>query len=167
VQDDIVIRPGREGDLDRLTAIYNHYVQHTPVTFDIETYTVERRRAWFDQFGQRGRYRLFVAEREGRVVGWADSHPFRAKAAYDTSVESTVYLDASAQRLGLGARLYSALFDALVGKDVRVVMAGITLPNDASIALHRSFGFDSCGVMREVGRKFDRYWDVEWFQRLI
>lgn len=162
-----MIRPGGEADLEQLTAIYNHYVQYTPITFDIESYSVERRRPWFEQFQLTGRRRLFVAERAGRLLGWADSHQFRAKAAYDTSVESTVYLDTAAQRLGLGARLYSALFDALAGQDVRVVMAGITLPNDASIALHRRFGFESCGVMREVGRKFDRYWDVEWFQRLL
>jgi phosphinothricin acetyltransferase len=164
----VTIRPGCDADLEAITAIYNHYVQHTAITFDVEPYAVGERRAWLGQFrAGEGRHRLFVAEQDGRVVGYADSHPFRAKAAYDTSVESSIYLDPSAQRRGLGTRLYTALFDALAAEDVHVVMAGITLPNEASIALHARFGFRSCGVMREVGRKHGRYWDVEWFQRAL
>jgi phosphinothricin acetyltransferase len=161
------IRPGRESDLPDLVAIYNHYVLHTPITFDLEPYTLDTRRPWLAQFfAGDPRHRLFVAEHDGRVIGWADSHQFRAKAAYDPSVESSVYLDPAVHGRGLGARLYQTLFDALVGHDVHLIMAGITLPNDASIALHRRFGFQSCGVMREVGRKHGRYWDVEWLQRM-
>ena len=85
------IRPANRADLPRLTEIYNHYVIHTPVTFDVEPYTVERRAAWFEQFALTGRYRLVVAEEDGLVLGYAGTTRFRPKAAYDTTVETTVY----------------------------------------------------------------------------
>ena len=87
----IRIRPASRADLPRLTEIYNHYVIHTPVTFDVEPYTVERRGAWFDQFALTGRYQLIVAEEDGLVLGYAGTMRFRPKAAYDTTVETTVY----------------------------------------------------------------------------
>ncbi|HEX9255771.1 MAG TPA: GNAT family N-acetyltransferase, partial [Candidatus Angelobacter sp.] len=87
----IHIRPANRVDLPRLTEIYNHYVIHTPVTFDLEPYTVERRAAWFEQFSLTGRYRLVVAEENGVVLGYAGTTRFRVKPAYDTTVETTVY----------------------------------------------------------------------------
>jgi phosphinothricin acetyltransferase len=104
------IRAAREDDLPRLTEIYNHYVIHTPVTFDLEPYTVERRAPWFRQFALAGRYRLLVAEDDGKVVGYAGSIRFRPKAAYDTTVEVTIYCDPLTVGKGLGHRLYAALF---------------------------------------------------------
>src|ERR1700682_3878354 len=88
---DIRIREASRTDLPRLTEIYNHYVVHTPVTFDVEPYSVEHRAAWFDQFSQRGRYRLLVADEGHVVVGYAGTTRFRPKAAYETTVETTVY----------------------------------------------------------------------------
>jgi len=162
-----MIRRARADDLVALTALYNHYVERTPITFDVEPYTVEQRRAWLDGFAERGRHQLFVAEAGGRVVGWAGTLRFREKRAYDTTVEMTVYLAPDAVGRGLGAALYEALFAALAGEDVHRAVAGITLPNDASIALHRRFGFSEVGVLREVGRKLGRYWDVLWMERAL
>jgi phosphinothricin acetyltransferase len=160
-----MIRRAREDDLAALTALYNHYIERTPITFDVEPYTVERRRAWLAGFAERGRHQLFVAEEGGRVVGWAGTLRFREKRAYDTTVEMTVYLAPDTTGRGLGAALYEALFAAIAGEDVHRAVAGITLPNDASIALHRRFGFTEVGVFREVGRKLGRYWDVLWMER--
>ncbi len=159
------IRPAREADLPGITEIYNHYVVETAITFDLEPYTVEARRDWLAQFAEKGRHRLLVAESEGRVIGYAGTLRFRAKAAYDPSVEVTIYLRPDALGNGLGARLYERLFRDLDGEDVHRVYAGITLPNERSIALHHRFGFRSVGVMREVGRKLGRFWDVEWFEK--
>jgi phosphinothricin acetyltransferase len=78
---DISIRPAMESDLPRLTEIYNYYVTTTPVTFDVEPYTVEQRKLWFSQFGESGRYRLMVAEENGVVLGYAGTIHFRPKAA--------------------------------------------------------------------------------------
>jgi phosphinothricin acetyltransferase len=164
---DTTIRFVAPDDLEAVTGIYNHYVVHTPITFDLEPYTPQARRAWIEQFAPATRYQLYVAEREGRVVGYAGSVRFRPKAAYDTSVETTIYLDPAAQGVGLGARLYEVLFDALSGLDIHRVLAGITLPNDPSVALHRRFGFEQAGIMREVGRKAGRYWDVLGMDRAL
>jgi phosphinothricin acetyltransferase len=159
------IRGATRADLPRLTEIYNHYVIHTAVTFDIEPYTVERRVAWFEQFGLSGRHRLLVAEDDTTVTGYAGTTRFRPKAAYDTTVETTVYCAPDATGKGIGGQLYSALFDAIAGEDIHSIVAGYVLPNPASAALHARFGFQPVGVFRENGRKFGRYWDVTWVER--
>jgi phosphinothricin acetyltransferase len=162
---DIRIRPAIRDDLARLTEIYNYYVVHTPVTFDVEPYTVERREAWFGQFGATGRHRLLVAEENGIVSGYAGTTRFRPKAAYDTTVETTIYCDPNATGKGIGSRLYAALFEALRGEDIHRFVAGYALPNPATAAIHARFGFKVAGVFSENGRKFGRYWDVCWVER--
>jgi len=162
---EILIRSAARADLPRLTEIYNHYVLHTPVTFDLEPYTVEKRAAWFEQFGPTGRYRLMVAEENGAVLGYAGTTRFRPKAAYETTVETTIYCDQQAVGKRLGSRLYAALFEAIQGEDIHRIVAGYTLPNDASAALHARCGFKPVGIYTEVGRKFGRYWDVLWTER--
>src|SRR5205085_11231019 len=101
------------------------------------------------------------------IVGYASSSQFRTKPAYDTTVETTIYCAPGATGCGIGATLYAALFDAVREEDIHVAVAGITLPNDASVALHERFGFRRIGLMPEVGRKFGRYWDVAWFMRRL
>jgi len=157
-------RPAVESDLADLTEIYNHYVRETAITFDLEPFCVADRRPWFEAFGQNGRHRLFVAEDQGRITGYACSHRFRVKGAYETSVETSVYLRSGCEGRGLGTALYTDLFRNLEGEDVHRAYAGITLPNPGSIALHERFGFREIGVFAEVGRKLGRYWDVAWYE---
>jgi phosphinothricin acetyltransferase len=161
------IRPANAADLPQLLAIYNHYVEHTPITFDIEPATLAQRRAWFEQFATTGRHRLWVAEQDDRPVAYAGTHSFRAKQAYETTVETTIYCAPAAQHRGLGGALYAALFEALQTEDIRVFIAGITLPNPASVQLHERFGFVLAGTMHAVGRKFGRYWDVGWYEKVL
>lgn len=156
----ITIRPVEQGDLEALTAIYNHYIRETPVTFDLEPKTLSQRQSWLDGFAAAGRYRCFVAVKDGRAIGWASSHRYNERAAYDVTIASSIYLAPDACGQGLGRRLYATLFDALKDEDIHSVFGGITLPNEASVRLHRAFGFEPVGVYREVGRKFGRYWDV-------
>jgi phosphinothricin acetyltransferase len=160
----IRVRPAVDPDLPALTGIYNHYVVHTPVTFDVRPFQPEERRQWFaDHTG--GRHRLLVAEEDGHVVGYASTSRFRPKPGYDTTVESSVYCRADTLGRGVGTLLYRSLFEAISGEDIRRIVAGVALPNPASIALHERVGFRSVGVFSSVGRKFDRYWDVAWFER--
>jgi len=160
------IRPAALDDLGALTAIYNHYVNHTPITFDVRPFTVEERRPWFSDHSGSGPHSLLVAvDRHGTCVGYASTSQWRPKAAYDTTIEASVYCHPDAIGQGCGTALYTALFDAVAHEDVRTIVAGITLPNPASIALHERFGFRPVGVFHAVGRKFDRYWDVAWFER--
>ncbi|MGA9526539.1 MAG: N-acetyltransferase family protein [Terriglobales bacterium] len=160
------IRSAVRGDLPRLVEIYNYYVVNTPVTFDVEQYTVERREAWFGQFGETGRHRLLVAENDVGVAGYAGTTRFRPKAAYETTVETTVYCAPDAIGKGTGRRLYSALFEALRAEDIHRFVAGYALPNPATAALHERFGFKVVGIFTENGRKFGKYWDVCWVERL-
>jgi len=161
------IRLPQPSDLPELTALYNHYVVSTPVTFDIEPFEIEQRRAWFTDYAPAGRHQLFVADSDGRVVGYATSSAFRGKPAYAPSVETTVYVAASLTGQAIGSRLYRALFDSLEKEDVHRAYAGITVPNPASMALHRSFGFHPVGRYDEVGRKFGRFWSVEWLEKKL
>ena len=162
---EIGIRRAEQGDLPELLEIYNHYVVNTSITFDIEPRTLEQRQAWLDGFARSGRYQCFVAVKDGRAMGWSSSHRYNERAAYDTTVSSTIYLAAEACGQGLGKRLYATLFEALKGEDIHRIFGGITLPNAASVGLHRSFGFQEIGVYREVGRKFGRFWDVGAYLR--
>jgi phosphinothricin acetyltransferase len=160
------IRPATLGDLAALTDIYNHYVVHTAVTFDLRPSTVDERRPWFEDHKASGSHRLLVATNgEGQCLGYASTSRWRPKAAYDTTVEASVYCHPAAVGQGCGTALYSALFQLLSHEDVRTIVAGISLPNPASIALHTRFGFQPVGVFHAVGRKFDRYWDVAWYER--
>jgi phosphinothricin acetyltransferase len=159
---DISIRPAV---LPLLTKIYNHYVVNTPVTFDIEPYTVERRETCFSQFRPAGRHRLLVAEESGSVLGYAGTMRWRPRAAYDTTVETAIYCHPQAMGKGIGSRLYNSLFDALKDEDIHCFVAGYTLPNPASAVLHERFGFKTVGIFPEVGWKFGRYWDVAWAER--
>lgn len=166
--DDVVVRDGIAGDLERLTAIYNHYVTTSAATFDIEPMTVEQRRVdWFCHYRADGPHRLLVAVEGGVVLGYATSSPFRPKAAYATTVATSVYCAPEATGRGLGSILYHRLFRDLGGHDLHRAVAGITLPNPASVALHLKFGFTEIGTEHEVGRKFGRYWDVQRFERAL
>jgi phosphinothricin acetyltransferase len=162
---DVLVRAATPDDLGRLTAIYNHYIGDGAITFDIDPVTPDERRSWYAAHTSGAGHRLVVAEDATGVVGYAGTGPFRAKRAYDTTVETTIYIAPEALGRGIGRALYAALFEALAGEDVHRAVAGITLPNPASLALHRRFGFREVGVFRENGRKFGRYWDVMWLER--
>ena len=158
------VRPAEERDLAAVGGIYDHYVRSSHATFDVEPMSAERRRAWLDEHPG-GRHPALVAEVEARVIGFASSGRYRPRPAYDTSVETSVYIDPAFVGQGVGRALYTVLFEALEGEDVHRAFAGIGLPNDASIALHERFGFRRVAHFSEQGRKFGRYWDVDWYER--
>ncbi|HEY3776947.1 MAG TPA: GNAT family N-acetyltransferase [Rhizomicrobium sp.] len=162
---DIAIRRAEAADVPALLDIYNHYVAHTHVTFDIAPRTLEQRLSWFATFADEGFCRCFVAARGTVPIGWACSGPFKEKAAYATSVETSVYLAPDETGQGLGRRLYATLFEALSQIDVHRAYGGIAQPNAASVALHERIGFVRVGTYREVGRKFGRFWDVAVYEK--
>lgn len=157
---DVAIRRATAEDLPALLDIYNHYVLHTPITFDIEPQTLEQRQRWFTQFAPSGRYQCFVAVLDEKPIGWACSARFKDREAYCTTIETSVYVRPDQGGRGIGRRLYEILFDAIAGEDVHRAFAGITLPNAASEAIHRSFGFELVGTYHEIGRKFGQWWDT-------
>ncbi|MEE6271214.1 N-acetyltransferase family protein [Streptomyces diastatochromogenes] len=166
---EVQVRAGAETDLTALTDLYNHYVRETAITFDTEPFSPDQRRPWLLSHPKDGPHRLLVAqaagEGDGSLLGYATSSAFRPQGAYVTSVETTVYCAPEAGGRGVGTLLYRALFAALADEDVHRAYAGIAQPNEASVRLHARFGFRPIGTFTEVGRKFDRYWDVSWFQK--
>jgi phosphinothricin acetyltransferase len=108
---------------------------------------------------------LVATDDQGRCLGYASSSRWRPKPSYITTVESSVYCHPDALGRGYGTALYTALFVALEHEDVHTIVAGVSLPNPASLSLHDRFGFRPVGVFHAVGRKFDKFWDVAWFER--
>ncbi len=161
----MTIRRAAMEDLAAITRIYNHYIVSSPATFDIEPFTPTQRETWFAQFGSSGPCQLMVAEQTGDIIGFACSAPLRPKAAYRRSVETTIYLSPENVRRGRGSELYAVLLDALTAAGAHRAYSLITAPNPASVRLHEKFGYQFAGRMTECGWKFDRWWDVHWYQR--
>jgi len=159
-----VVRPAGAGDLARINAIYNHYVLHSHATFEIEPVTMAEREDWASHYADSGRYRLLVVA-DDDVLGFATSSPYHLRAAYETSVELSVYVDPDATGRGLGARLYGTLIPLLEREDLHRAYGGVSLPHASSVALHERFGFREAARYSEQGRKFGRYWDVVWLER--
>ena len=162
-----LVRQATLADLASITQIYNHYVLNTAITFDLEPFTVATRRPWFDQFDPASTHQCLVLEVNQQVVGYASSAAFRPKAAYDTSVECSIYLAPQASGQGYGKILYGELFRNLNQQDLHRCYGIITLPNLASLALHKSFDFSEVARLNEVGRKFNQYWDTLWVEKTL
>ena len=161
------IRSAEPADLGDIVSILNPYIKDTAITFDTEPYTEETRKFWFDQFQKTGRYQCFVAESEGRVVGYANSSHFKPKRSYDTSVEVSIYRLNSFNVPGVGSALYNTLFQTLAQNDVHRAYAYITLPNEVSLAIHRKFGFTEVGLLTDAGRKFGDFHSVMIMEKAL
>jgi phosphinothricin acetyltransferase len=163
----VEIGPGTEGDLPAIVAILNYAIANSDATFTSEPVTVAERQNWFERFAPAGPYRLLVARRGNRALGYAASQPYRDHEAFRETVEVSIALDGSSRGQGMGTALYRTLFECLASEPVHVALAGIVLPNDASVALHRKFGFIEVGTFHEYGIKNGRYLSSLWMERLL
>ncbi|MBR1779995.1 MAG: N-acetyltransferase [Oscillospiraceae bacterium] len=155
-----VIRPAAPGDLPRLLEIYNDEVLHGAATFDLEPKTLAERQVWFDAHNV-DHHPLYVSEEAGVVTGYVSLSPYREKAAFDPTVELSIYIDRAWRGKGVATALMAhALAEARRDARTHHVISVITAGNEASIRLHERFGFVPCGTLPEVGYKFGRYWDV-------
>ena len=161
----MIIRDAKPTDLTDLTRIYNQSVLTSAATFDIQSQTVEQRKEWFCHYG--GMHPLIVAESDGRVLGYCSLSRYRPKAAYDRTVESSVYVDSAFQGQGIGKALMREALTRASQLGHHVVIAGITEGNAASERLHTSLGFERVGKLREVGRKFGLWHDVHFYQLVL
>ncbi|MEM7503243.1 MAG: N-acetyltransferase family protein [Pseudomonadota bacterium] len=155
------------GEYAAVVEIYNHYVENTAATFDTARFSVGERAPWFAQFQSTGPYQLLVGKIDDAVVGYAYSARYKSRPAYDVSVETTVYVAPEELGRGIGTQLYANLLDRLSGSGLHGAYAGVTLPNEASVRLHRRLGFKDIGVETEVGFKFSKYWSVARFERRL
>ncbi len=160
---DCVIREATLADAPALLEIYRPNVEDSTVSFETVAPTLAEFTARMAKVA--ARWRWLVAEDRGRILGYVYGSEHRERAAYRYSVDTTVYIHADARRRGLGGRLYLALFEELAALGYCQAYAGVTLPNEPSVALHRSLGFEPVGVFHRAGRKFGQWRDVAWFER--
>lgn len=158
-----MIRDATLEDAAACAAIYAPYVRNTAITFESNPPSpaeMARRIA----AAQRS-HGWVVLEEGGRVVGYAYGGPYKPRAAYQWSCEVSVYVELGRRRSGAGRALYEALFTRLAERGYRMLVAGMTLPNDASVGLHRTMGFEPVGTYRRIGWKHGAWHDVAWTQR--
>lgn len=163
----IELRHAVPDDLEALTSIYNHYVRHSIATFDTTPFNPDARRTWLSHFAVGSPHQLWVAVRQGAILGYASSSQYRQKAAYDTSVETTIYLHPDHLGAGIGHHLYAHLFARLSLYGLHRAYAAIAQPNPASVALHESFDFKRVGTFSEAGQKFGGYHNVDWYEKSL
>lgn len=153
------------GDIDAVTAIYAHYVAHTVVTFDTERPTPQTMADTLAPVLKN--YPAYVCMDDGRMAGYCYVHPWKARAAYALTLETTIYLHPEYTGRGLGTQLMDTLVAACRRRGFHALVACITIPNEASTTLHERLGFRRVSHFREVGRKFDRWLDVADYELLL
>lgn len=159
------IRPARPDDAQALLDIYNHYVTQTCISFETEALDeAEMRRRIAAVVGD---YPFLVAEASGCIAGYCYAHPWKERAAYARTLETTIYLSPRHMGCGLGRRLMAELIGECRRRGAHALVACITADNERSIAFHERLGFRRVSLFREVGRKFDRWLDVADLQLLL
>ena len=157
------VRPVENADVAAICDIYNHYIENTTITFE-EVPLAPREIAARIEACTAASYPWLVCLDEGAVVGYAYGGKWKERAAYRHTAEVTVYLRAGHAGRGRGRALYASLLPALFERGWHVVLGCIALPNEASVALHERCGFRKVAHFNEVGRKFDRWIDVGYWQ---
>ncbi len=157
------VRRARRDDCPDILAIYNEAVLTTTASYDFEPRTLEHRLAWFDAHVKQD-FAMFVAEEQGRVIGWSSLSPYHDRAGYRFTSENSIYIAAHRRGQGLGSKLLAPLLEAARLRGLHTVIAVIDASNEASLRLHQKFGFVQCGHFRQVGHKFERWLDVVYMQ---
>jgi len=160
-----MIRPVDLNDAAVLCDIYNYYVDNTIVTFEEEKVSEEEMVKRIQKVTQQLSW--FVYEKEGDIVGYSYATEWKTRSAYRYSTETTVYLKNGYEGNGVGTALYRHLIEDLIKKDIHSFVGGISLPNDASVALHEKMGFQKIAHFREVGQKFNKWIDVGYWQLVL
>jgi len=163
-----MIRSATKSDASSITEIYNYYVLNTAVTFEEEEVSAAEMVSRIQNHASTSLPWL-VAELGQQIIGYAYATPWKERTSYQYSVEITVYLKADMQAKGWGTRLYKQLINELTNspKRVHAVLAGISLPNPASIALHEKLGMKQVAEFKEIGFKLNRWVDTGYWQMIL
>jgi len=160
-----MIRPATSADAAAIAGIYNHYVLNTSVTFEEEALSAAAMAARMSEVLPSLPW--LVTVEEGTILGYAYAGKWKTRSAYRHSIEATVYLAQDATGRGLGTPLYRRLIDDLRLRGFHVVIGGVALPNEASVALHAKLGFQKVAHFKEVGWKFGRWIDVGYWELIL
>jgi len=158
----VKIRQVEPSDAKQIAEIYNFYVQNTHHTFETEPVSFEEMQNRIGEIIKT--YPYFVAEESEEILAFAYATKYKPRSAYKHSVEVSVYVKIGIKGKGFGTKLYEKLFEELKQTDVHAIIAGIALPNEASIKLHERFGFEKVAHFREVGFKLGKWIDVGYWE---
>ena len=160
-----MIRDFKASDVEQIARIYNHYVAHSHHTFETEAISEKEMSSRISTI--RKEYPFIVFEEDENILAYAYATRWKVRQAYDHTVESSIYVDPNYQGKGVGKSLYTQLINDLREKGLHSILAGISLPNEASIHLHEKLGFTQSGVLKEVGLKFGKWIDVGYWNLLF
>lgn len=160
------LRPATRGDVPAILGIYNHAVEHTTASYDLEPVDLDSRLAWFDDKRAEG-WPVLVAADRGEVIGWATFGPFRVKLGYRFTAEHSVYVREDQRGAGVGRSLLLALIGDARSRGLHALVGGVDAENAASIAFHERLGFVRVAHFRQVGHKFGRWLDLVFLQLLL
>ncbi|GAB6089203.1 N-acetyltransferase family protein [Spirochaeta dissipatitropha] len=161
----ILIRTVQESDAADIAGIYSYYVENTVITFETQAPGPDEMAARIRHL--QPDYPYLVLLEQGVLLGYAYAGPWKNRAAFLHTAETSIYLSRQAQGRGLGVQLYQALIQSAAEAGLHCLISGIALPNEGSEALHRKLGFSPCGCMREVGWKLQRYIDIAYYQLIL
>lgn len=161
----MLVRDFEDRDVAPAAAITNEFIKHTPIHFGTVPYTLQEfREIWIEG---KAKYPWVAAEVDGRFAGYAKAGVWRARDAYRLTAEVGLYVDPVFHRRGVGKALYTEVLNRLRKAGFHTAIGGVTLPNAASVGLHESMGFKKAGEFREVGRKFEQWHDVGFWQLML
>ncbi len=158
------IRRAKSDDAGQIAEIYNYYILNTHHTFETEPLSAEEMRERVDEICEN--YPYLVAEENGEILGYVYATQFKLRQAYKHSVEASIYVKNQAKQKGIGSQLYEKLLAELAETDVHAIMAGISLPNEASVKFHEKLGYEKVAHFKEVGYKLGRWVDVGFWEML-
>jgi phosphinothricin acetyltransferase len=159
----VLVRAAEAGDFEAIAALTNVFIRETTIHFGYDPVSADELRASWE--AARTRYPWLVAEVDGRFAGYCKAGVWRERAAYGWTPECGVYVEPFVRRQGVGRALYERLIDVMRRQGFHSIVAGVTLPNDASVRLHESVGFVHIGTVRRAGWKLGRWSDVGFWQR--
>ena len=161
----ISVRKMTANDVSAILDIYSHYIQNTPASFEVDVPSMAEFTQRFETISKS--YPCLVCERDGEIVGYAHASAHKARAAYRFDVDVSVYVKDGVQSCGVGTALYEQLFALLSETHYYNAYAGITLPNERSVGLHKKFGFSEIGIHHNTGYKLGKWHDVIWLEKAL
>ena len=163
----MLIRKAEQKDLPELLDLYNYEAVNSVANLDLNPRTLEEWQVWFDHHNVEN-HPLYVADIDGRVAGYCSLSSYREKEAFRSSVELSIYVSHDYRKRGIATALMAFILEeAKHDERTHTVVSVITTTNEPSCLLHEKFGFENCGVIREVGMKFGVYQDIVNYQLLV